>query len=156
GSSGGAAAAVAAGLAPVAQGSDGGGSIRIPSSCCGLFGLKPSRGRTTTAPLGDAYGLSVQGPIARTVADAAAYLDALAGPEPGDPYVAPPPERPYLEEVGTPPGALRVALLEQLGHGVEEVTPPWNGGGLGDLFATVWQTIPALYPIADRSQLEPL
>jgi amidase len=180
GSSGGAAAAVAAGLAPVAQGSDGGGSIRIPSSCCGLFGLKPSRGRTTTAPLGDAYGLSVQGPIARTVTDAAAYLDALAGPEPGDPYVAPPPERPFLDEVGAPPGRLRVALvleppvrvdvdpacadaardaaklLEQLGHDVEEVPLAWNGEGLGELFARVWQTIPAQYPSADRSQLERL
>jgi amidase len=180
GSSGGAAAAVAAGLAPIAQGSDGGGSIRIPSSCCGLFGLKPSRGRTTTAPLGDAFGLSVQGPIARTVADAAAYLDALAGPEPGDQYVAPPPERPFLDEVGAPPGRLRVALvleppvrvdvdpacagaardaaalLDQLGHDVEEVPVAWNGEGLGRLFSRVWQTIPALYPTADRSQLEPL
>ena len=180
GSSGGAAAAVAAGLAPLAQGSDGGGSIRIPSSCCGLFGLKPSRGRTSPAPLGDAYGLSVQGPIARTVADAAAYLDALAGPEPGDPYVAPPPERPFLDEVGRAPGWLRAALvleppvrvpvdaacvgaargaagvLEELGHDVEEVGIGWNGEGLGELFATVWQTIPALYAVPDRSLLEPL
>jgi amidase len=180
GSSGGAAAAVAAGLAPIAQGSDGGGSIRIPASCCGLFGVKPSRGRTSPAPMGDAYGLSVQGPIARTVADAAAYLDALAGPEPGDPYVAPAPERPFLEEVGQPPGRLRVALvleppvdvpvdpacraaveetaalLGELGHDVEQVSPSWNGEALGELFAIVWQTIPALYPDLDAAQLEPL
>jgi amidase len=180
GSSGGAAAAVAAGLAPIAQASDGGGSIRIPASCCGIYGLKPSRGRTSSAPQGDAYGLSVQGPVARTVADAAAYLDALAGPEPGDPYVAPPPERPFLQEVGEPPGRLRVAfvleppvdvpvdpacveaaedaaaLLVELGHEVEQVSPGWSGQALGELFAVVWQTIPALYPDLDPSQLEPL
>ncbi len=180
GSSGGAAAAVAAGLASVAQASDGGGSIRIPASCCGIFGLKPSRGRTSTAPFGDAYGLSVQGPVARTVADAAAYLDAVAGPEPGDPYVAPKPERPFLDEVGLPPGRLRVALvveppvdvpvdpacegaardaaalLADLGHEVEEVSPGWNGDSLGELFLVVWQTIPALYPGLQPSQLEPL
>jgi len=180
GSSGGAAAAVAAGLAPIAQASDGGGSIRIPASCCGIYGLKPSRGRTSPAPQGDAYGLSVQGPVARTVADAAAYLDALAGPEPGDPFVAPAPERPFLEEAGRPPGRLRVALvleppvdvpvdpacsaaaedaatlLTDLGHDVERVTPTWNAGALGELFAVVWQTIPALYPGLDTSQLEPL
>ena len=180
GSSGGAAAAVAAGLAAIAQASDGGGSIRIPASCCGIFGLKPSRGRTSPAPQGDAYGLSVQGPVARTVADAAAYLDATAGPEPGDPFVAPAPERPFLEEVGRPPGRLRVALvleppvdvavdpacaaaaedaaalLADLGHDVERMTPSWSGEALGELFAVVWQTIPALYPGVDASQLEPL
>jgi amidase len=180
GSSGGAAAAVAAGLAPIAQASDGGGSIRIPASCCGIFGLKPSRGRTSPAPYGDAYGLSVQGPVARTIADAAAYLDALSGPEPGDPYVAPTPERPFLEEVGRAPGRLGVALvleppvdvpvdpactsaaeetaalLVELGHDVEQVSPSWNGEALGELFAVVWQTIPALYPDLDASQLEPL
>jgi amidase len=180
GSSGGAAAAVAAGLAPIAQASDGGGSIRIPASCCGIFGLKPSRGRTSPAPQGDAYGLSVQGPVARTVGDAAAYLDATAGPEPGDPFVAPAPERPFLEEVGLAPGRLRVALvleppadvpvdpacsaaaedaailLGELGHDVERVEPAWNGQALGELFAVVWQTIPALYPGLDASQLEPL
>jgi amidase len=180
GSSGGAAAAVAAGLAPIAQASDGGGSIRIPASCCGIYGLKPSRGRTSPAPQGDAYGLSVQGPVARTVADAAAYLDALAGPEPGDPFVAPAPERPFRDEVGRPPGRLRVALvleppvdvpvdpacsaaaedaatlLTDLGHDVERVAPTWNAEALGELFAVVWQTIPALYPGLDTSQLEPL
>jgi amidase len=180
GSSGGASAAVAAGLAPIAQGSDGGGSIRIPASCCGLFGLKPSRGRTSPAPRGDAYGFSVSGSLARTVADAAAFLDAISGPETGDPYVAPPPERPFLEEVGAPPGRLRIALvlepptrgrvdpvcasaaraaaqlLEDLGHDVEEVGIDWANEDLGDLFATVWQTIPTLYPGVERSQLDPL
>jgi amidase len=178
GSSGGAAAAVAAGLAPIAQGSDGGGSIRIPSSCCGLFGLKPSRGRVSPAPYGDTYGFSAPGPIARTVADAAAFLDAIAGPEPGDPYIAPPPERPFADEVGAPPGRLRVAialepphpvpvddacataardaaaLLEELGHEVEAVTPPQSAETL-ELFAVVWQTIPTLYPVEDPALLEP-
>jgi amidase len=180
GSSGGASAAVAAGLAPIAQGSDGGGSIRIPASCCGLFGLKPSRGRTSPAPRGDAYGFSVSGSLARTVADAAAFLDAISGAKTGDPYVAPPPEHPFLDEVGVPPGRLRIALvlepptrgrvdpacmsaaraaahlLEDLGHDVEEVGIDWANQDLGDLFATVWQTIPSLYPEAERSQLDPL
>src|SRR5215216_5997468 len=86
GSSGGAAAAVAAGLAPLAQGSDGGGSIRIPASCCGLYGIKPARGRISTAPYGDVFGLSTHGPLARTVRDAAALLDVMAGYELGDPH----------------------------------------------------------------------
>jgi amidase len=179
GSSGGAAAAVAAGLAPLAHGSDGGGSIRIPASCCGLFGLKPSRGRISTAPFGDVYGLSTSGSLARTVADAAAFLDVVAGPEPGDPYTALPPERPFAEEVGAPPGRLRVALvlepphpvrvddacaeaardtaalLAELGHEVEEVSAPWRSEELIDLFAVLWQTIPSLYP-ADATRYEPL
>jgi amidase len=179
GSSGGAAAAVAAGLAPLAQGSDGGGSIRIPASCCGLFGLKPSRGRTSPAPRADAYGFSVAGSLARTVADAAAFLDAIAGPEPGDQYVAPPPDRPFLEEIGVPPGHVRAALvldpptrgrvdpactaavrdaaalLEECGHHVEEVPIAWHSDNLAELFSIVWQTIPALYDV-ERSQLEPL
>ena len=91
GSSGGAAAAVAAGLAPAAQGSDGGGSIRIPSSLCGLFGIKPSRGRISNAPLmPDLAGLGTEGPLARTVADAALLLDVMTGNRPGDMYTQPP------------------------------------------------------------------
>jgi amidase len=178
GSSGGAAAAVAAGLAPLAQGGDGAGSIRVPASCCGLFGVKPSRGRTSTAPFGNVHGFAVYGPLARTVADAAAFLDVITGPEPGDPHAASPPERPFLEAVGERPGPLRVALvldpptrtsvnpacanaareaaalLEELGHDVEEVSVRWRED-LRELFTVVWQTIPSLY-VSDTSQLEPL
>ena len=113
GSSGGAAAAVAAGLVPFAHASDGGGSIRIPASHTGLVGLKTTRARTTTAPLaGDfASGLSEHFAVTRSVRDAAALLDAVQGPAPGDPYAAPPPARPYVEEVGAEPGNLRIALL---------------------------------------------
>src|SRR5262249_58270617 len=108
--SGGAAAAVAAGLAPLAQGSDGGGSIRIPASCCGLFGIKPSRGRVSPAPsVSGALGLGSAGPIARTVRDAAALLDVIAGNEHGDTYLAPAPARPFLEEAEFEPGRLRIA-----------------------------------------------
>jgi amidase len=101
---------VAAGIVPIAHGSDGGGSIRIPASCCGLFGLKPARGRVSPAPYSGLEGYSTSGPIARTVLDAAAMLDVLAGYEPGDPWWAPPPERPFAEEVGADPGSLRVGL----------------------------------------------
>jgi amidase len=169
GSSGGAAAAVAAGLAPAAHGSDGGGSIRIPASCCGLFGIKPARGRVSPAPYGGLEGFSTSGPITRTVLDAAALLDVMAGYEPGDPYWAPPPERPFAAEVGADPGRLRVALtttppidapvapecaaaageaaslLEELGHSVDEATPPWGGHELIGWFMKVWQVMPALY-----------
>ncbi len=170
GSSGGAAAAVAAGLAPAAHGSDGGGSIRIPASCCGLFGIKPARGRVSPAPYGGLEGFSTSGPLTRTVADAAALLDVMAGYETGDPYWAPPPERPFVDEVGRDPGALRVALtttpplidapvapecvdaaaaaarlLTELGHSVEEATPPWGDERLFVLFMTVWQVGPALF-----------
>src|SRR5215831_428996 len=119
GSSGGAAAAVASGMVPAAHGNDGGGSIRIPASCCGLFGLKPTRARTPMGPdVGEGWGgMAVSHAITRTVRDSAALLDATAGPDVGDPYWAPPPARPFLEEVGVDPGRLRIAVC----------TEPWNG-----------------------------
>jgi amidase len=168
GSSGGAAVAVAAGMSPAAHGSDGGGSIRIPASCCGLYGIKPARGRVSPAPWGGLEGFSTSGPLTRTVLDAAALLDVMAGYETGDPWWAPPPERPFAEEVGRDPGTLRVALtfsppidapvapecvtaaeqtaalLSELGHDVEEATPPWGSDELFGLFMQVWQVGPAL------------
>lgn len=113
GSSGGAAAAVAARMLPFAHATDGGGSIRIPAAQCGLFGLKPTRGRTPQGPvLGEGGGgMSTHHCVSRSVRDSAALLDATHGPAPGDPYAAPPPARPFLDEVGTPPGQLRIALL---------------------------------------------
>ncbi len=110
GSSGGAAAALAAALIPIAHGTDGGGSIRIPASCCGVFGLKPSRGRVSSAPFTSLEGLSTAGPLSRTVEDAAHLLDVLAGYEAGDPWWAPPPERPFAEAILNPPGRLRIAV----------------------------------------------
>jgi amidase len=112
GSSGGSAAAVAAGMVPIAHANDGGGSIRIPAANCGLVGLKPSRQRISEGPLvGDFMsGLSVELAVSRSVRDVAAILEAVHGPAPGDPYVAPPPLRPYTEEVGGDPGKLRIAL----------------------------------------------
>jgi amidase len=159
GSSGGAAAAVAAGLVPLAQGSDGGGSIRIPASCCGLFGIKASRGRVSNAPFVPGIGLGTAAPIARTTLDAAAYLDLVTGYEWGDPFPAAPPERPYVEEIGVDPGRLRIAftteapidtevdpacvaatleaaeLLASLGHEVAEAEPDWGGEELMEDFA---------------------
>ena len=113
GSSGGAAAASAAGLGPLHQGSDGGGSIRIPSACCGVFGIKTSRGRITYAPVrAEGWGgCSTTGPIARTVRDAAWMLDVMAGPVIGDAYWAPPPEKPFVEALHARPKKLRLATL---------------------------------------------
>jgi amidase len=181
GSSGGAASAVAAGVLALAHGSDGGGSIRIPATCCGLFGLKPSRGRVSSAPFtSGSLELSQSGPISVSVRDAAAFLDVLAGYEPGDAHWAPPPERPFLDEVGADPGRLRIAFtaepaipsavdprvaavardaadaLAELGHDVVERTPAWGDEELLDLFARLWQLTPALYPVRDESLLTPL
>ncbi len=163
GSSGGSAAAVAAGMVPAAHGGDGAGSIRIPASCCGVFGLKPSRGRVSRAPAGEEVGgLNVRHAITRSVRDSAALLDVVAGPAAGDPYFAAPPVRPFLEEVGVDPGRLRIAwsarppldipvdpdcvtavretasLLASLGHEVEEATPEFDGEVLVDPLVLVW------------------
>jgi amidase len=119
GSSGGSAAAVAAGMVPAAHASDGGGSIRIPASECGLVGLKPSRGRMSLGPEYGEYwqGLVNSHVVSRSVRDSAALLDATAGPMPGDPYTAPPPARPFAAEVGADPGRLRVGLMTRTPQG---------------------------------------
>ncbi|MGN6171321.1 MAG: amidase family protein, partial [Solirubrobacteraceae bacterium] len=115
GSSGGSAAAVAAGLIGAASGSDGTGSIRMPSSCCGLVGLKPRRGRSSFAPsAGQSLdGLSITHALTRTVRDSAVLLDVIAGSASGDPHSAPPPARPFVQEVGADPGPVRVMRLER-------------------------------------------
>ncbi len=112
GSSGGAAAAVAAGMVPIAHASDGGGSIRIPASCSGLIGLKPTQGRISMGPERDESGLSTQLCVSRTVRDTARMLDAVHGPGVGDTVIAPPPSRPYVDELDIDPGRLRIGLLD--------------------------------------------
>ncbi len=164
GSSGGSAAAVASGMAPLASGGDGGGSIRIPAACCGLFGLKPTRGRTPTGPdVGAVWqGAAVEHVLTRTVRDSAAMLDAIQGADPGAPYVVPPPERPYLEEMEKSPGRLKIAFntvspigtevhpecvkavedaakaLEKLGHRVEESRPEIDGKALANSYMALY------------------
>jgi amidase len=180
GSSGGAAAAVAAGMAPLAHGSDGGGSIRIPASCCGLVGLKPSRNRVV-APANVLEGLATSGVVSRTVADTAAALDAISGPDPLSWYNAPPPDRPFAEQATASPGRLRVrystvaplgipvdpacvaaveataSTLADLGHDVGPgdlgVSDPAE---LVTVFTTLWNTGSARVAGLDPDRLEPL
>lgn len=117
GSSGGASVAVATGMVPVAHASDGGGSIRIPASCCGLVGLKPSQGRISQGPERTEADLGVDFCVTRTVRDTARMLDAVSGPGIGDVIIAPPPIRPYIDEVGVDPGKLRIGILDHHPHG---------------------------------------
>jgi amidase len=164
GSSGGAAAAVAAGMVPIAHGSDGGGSIRIPAACCGLVGLKPARGRISRGPeQGDDF-LVQDGVLTRTVAETAELLDVLAGYETGDATWAPPPAEPFAAAAARDPGRLRIGVstvapilveldpicdravrdagkqLASLGHEVEEFEAPWTGDDLLRVFTAVFGT----------------
>jgi amidase len=163
GSSGGSAAAVAAGFVPLATGGDGGGSIRIPASCCGLFGLKPTRGRVPSGPdLGSLWsGFAIEHGLTRSVRDSAALLDAVAGADAGPPFASPAQARPFLDEAATEPGRLRIgvdttpwlggtldgdgreaversaALLRSLGHQVDDVKLPVQREAFGMAFLTV-------------------
>ncbi len=183
GSSGGAAAAVAAGLAPIAHANDGGGSIRIPASCCGLVGLKPSRGRISSGPLvcDVMHGGVVEGAVTRTVADTAAVLDIAATFDPGAWYNAPAPDRPFAEEVGAAAGRLRIAfttvspmggpvsaecveavaktarLLEAAGHDVFEGAPEWpDPSEIMPSFLVVWNTGSVAFETGDMTRIEPI
>ncbi|WNG26675.1 amidase [Cystobacter fuscus] len=166
GSSGGAAAAVLAGIVPLAHANDGGGSIRIPASFCGLFGLKPTRGRTPIGP--DAAdglnGLGIEHVISRSVRDSAAMLDATLGPDVGEPYQIQAPERPYLSELERAPGTLRIAfsrtlaagvpvspeciaavedaamLCLELGHEVVEASPQYDPAKLDEANVAIWSS----------------
>jgi len=174
GSSGGAAAAVSAGLAPAAQGSDGAGSIRIPSSVCGLFGIKASRGRISGGPLvPDLLGFGIDGPITRTVADAALLLDVMTGNYPGDMYTQPPlpPGETFLGYASRPPGKLRIgrtlqapvpgvevhpdclaayedasSLLSSLGHEIEDIALPL-GEDIVPFFEIIYYAYATLTPV---------
>lgn len=165
GSSGGAAAATAAGIVPLAHASDGGGSIRIPASACGVFGLKPTRGRMPRYPGSPADYLSVDLAVSRSVRDSAALLDATCGNAPGDAYGAPAPERPFSEALRVPPASLRIAFtandyrggltapdciaavdhavaaLAELGHTVVEDWPDVDGQSLAEAFLVVWESL---------------
>lgn len=164
GSSGGAAAAVASGIVPMAAGNDGGGSIRIPAACCGLFGLRPSRGRVSAGPgVGEVwFGASSEGVLSRSVRDSALALDVLQGAEPGDPFIVAPPSAPYAELMRRAPGRLRIGftsaspigtevhpeavaavnhaatLLRGLGHDVEEAAPEIDGAALATSYLHIY------------------
>jgi amidase len=185
GSSGGAAAAVAAGLMPIAHGNDAAGSIRIPASACGVFGIKPSRGRVSHGPIGgDVTGLACDGPIARRVADAAAMLDLMSVPMPGDPYWAPPlpAGQTFLRCATVPPGRLRIgryrrpidpdieidpacveayenvsAILDRLGHEITDIDCPF-APDIAPLFEVIWKASATMISTvtADYSALRPL
>ena len=177
GSSGGAAALVAARVLPLAHATDGGGSIRIPASCCGLFGLKPTRGRNSAGPdQGEGWGgLSVEHAVTLSVRDSALLLDLTSGPDPGAPYYPPPPKSSFLSNVGADPGRLRIgfsvhtprghevhpdcrraveetaALCERMGHIVEEASPSWSLSEAGMAYTTVVNSNVAR-TVADRAR----